>query len=259
MRLEDWRHMLQPSKHAVIRDYEHGQDSIGAWFEAARIGLHRGERHKEKIRQALQHNRQVREAQATAQTGDTVPDLVEVPKHRAHVSPRQWREAQETRLMERDDVVTRKEVAVSRRAGDLDAREKTAETQKRRADIVLRTAKQIANGEITSEDLGRMARDTDGSVSSEGDTTSRTAAQIFARAMRVLNDRAEKRARAHLGDEFEAIRQAGNVIVSIARRLPSALRARIANARTSLTSRIVALDRMLGRGTETDRSGGRED
>ncbi|QPH54533.1 hypothetical protein [Pontivivens ytuae] len=58
---------------------------IGAWFEAARIGLHRGERRKEKIRQALQHNRQVREAQA----GDAISDLVEVPKRRRHVSPGQ--------------------------------------------------------------------------------------------------------------------------------------------------------------------------
>ena len=43
-RLKDGRRMLQPSKHPAIRQYEDGQDSVGAWFAAAQIGLTRGER-----------------------------------------------------------------------------------------------------------------------------------------------------------------------------------------------------------------------
>ena len=39
---ETVRHLLQPSKHAVIRSYEDAQTDVGAWF--AQIGLTRGER-----------------------------------------------------------------------------------------------------------------------------------------------------------------------------------------------------------------------
>jgi len=45
------RLMLQPSKFDVIEDYEHAQDSVGAWF--SEIGLDRGEKRKEAFRQAV--------------------------------------------------------------------------------------------------------------------------------------------------------------------------------------------------------------
>lgn len=79
----------------MILDYVSGQDSVGAWFKAADIGLVRGERRKQQIREALEHNASVREAQAAAAPGEVVAELVAVPEHRRHVSPRKWRDEQE--------------------------------------------------------------------------------------------------------------------------------------------------------------------
>ena len=87
---KDGRRLLQPSKHAMIRDYEAAQDSVGDWF--AELGLVRGKREAKDIRNAARFNAQIR---ADAASG--APDLllraeVEVPKRRRHVSPRKWRE-----------------------------------------------------------------------------------------------------------------------------------------------------------------------
>ncbi|NDR57303.1 plasmid recombination protein [Aliiruegeria sabulilitoris] len=95
---KDGRRMLQPSVHPMIRSYEKAQDDVGAWF--AEIGLKRGEKRKQAIRDALEHNKKVRKAQ---QAGEKAPgELVEVPKHRRHVSPRKWREEQDRKLADRD-------------------------------------------------------------------------------------------------------------------------------------------------------------
>ena len=84
---KDGRDMLLPSIHPSIRSYEKAQDDVGAWFAAADIGLTRGERRKQKLRDALERNRIVREARAAGAPGTETK--APLPKHRAHVSPRQ--------------------------------------------------------------------------------------------------------------------------------------------------------------------------
>lgn len=74
---KDGRTMLQPSKHAVIADYERFQDEIGLAF--APLGLVRGERRAQAIR----------EARARGETP---------PPRRRHVRTRVWREQEERRL-----------------------------------------------------------------------------------------------------------------------------------------------------------------
>ncbi|WP_370232725.1 plasmid recombination protein, partial [Salipiger bermudensis] len=69
---KDGRRMLQPSKHAMIRDYEAAQDSVGAWF--SEIGLHRGERRAEAIRAAIKHNRQIEDRNADPESQGAAED-----------------------------------------------------------------------------------------------------------------------------------------------------------------------------------------
>ncbi len=85
---KDGRRMLQPSVHAMIRDYEKAREDVGARFSG--IGLTRGARRKQAIRDAPEQNRKLREDE---EAGKDVTDApVAVPRHRRHVSPRQWRE-----------------------------------------------------------------------------------------------------------------------------------------------------------------------
>lgn len=74
---KDGRRMVQPSKHAVIADYEHFQDEIGKLF--APVGLMRGEQRAKTRREAYAR-------------GDTPPPA------RRHVRPRKWREQEDMRL-----------------------------------------------------------------------------------------------------------------------------------------------------------------
>lgn len=118
---KDGRRMLQPSKHPMIRSYEDAQDSVGAWF--AELGLVRGERRAEAIRDATRRNARIREDAAAG-----VPDVllqaeVEVPKRRQHVSLRKWREQQEARIAKRENVADRKESDLAAQAEELTGRE----------------------------------------------------------------------------------------------------------------------------------------
>jgi hypothetical protein len=74
---KDGRRMVQPSKHAVIADYEHFQDEIGKVF--APLGLKRGEERAKARREAYGR-------------GDSPPPP------RRHVRPRKWREQEDMRL-----------------------------------------------------------------------------------------------------------------------------------------------------------------
>jgi len=71
---------LQPSIHPMIRDYETAQDSVGQHF--AEIGLVRGERRKQVIRDALNNGK-------------------EPPAKRRHVRQAKWRQQEELRLANR--------------------------------------------------------------------------------------------------------------------------------------------------------------
>lgn len=113
------RHMLQPSKFDVIEDYEHAQDSVGAWF--SEIGLERGERRKEAFRQAVAQ-------------GETP-----APK-RMHTKTRDWRRKKDSEL--------------ARREHDLDARTEAVEEKSAEADVIIDITEAIADGVVDPSAYG---------------------------------------------------------------------------------------------------------
>lgn len=156
--------MLQPSQHPVIRDYEKGQDDVGAWFAAAGIGLKRGERRKEKVRKAIERNTQLRKDQ---QEGRRLEEAEEpLPGYRQHVSTRKWREAQERKLAERDTKVQSREKSLLKAEAAVTEREEHSDRKEREADEVLAVAQAVADGDLTGleqdkepEDDGNVVRD----------------------------------------------------------------------------------------------------
>lgn len=118
---KDGRRMLQPSKHPMIRSYEDAQDSVGEWF--AELGLVRGEKRAEAIRDAIRRNARIREDVASGLPEVLLPAEVDVPKRRQHVSPRKWREAQEAKLATREKKVDQKASDLASQATVLTGRE----------------------------------------------------------------------------------------------------------------------------------------
>lgn len=147
---KDGRMMLQPSQHPVIRNYEKGQDDVGAWFAAAGIGLKRGERRKEKARKAIEHNRQLRKDQQQGQRLEEAE--VPLPEYRQHVSPRKWRMEQDCKLAEREAEVRSREERVLDAEGAVAEREKHADRMDREAHEVLAVAQAVADGNLTGLD-----------------------------------------------------------------------------------------------------------
>jgi hypothetical protein len=74
--------LLQPSANPLIARYEHAQDVAGEAFLA--LGIHRGERRAEAVRQALAAG-------------------LEVPEPRRHIPPTQWRREQRRLALEDRD------------------------------------------------------------------------------------------------------------------------------------------------------------
>ncbi|PIL22232.1 hypothetical protein P775_00270 [Puniceibacterium antarcticum] len=107
------RRMLQPSKFAVIEDYEHAQDSVGAWFEG--IGLDRGERRKDAFRNAVAQ-------------GETPP-----PK-RMHTKTRDW--------------WRKKDRELSKREHDLNARSELVDERSAEADAIIEITEAIGQGVV---------------------------------------------------------------------------------------------------------------
>ncbi|WP_050602639.1 plasmid recombination protein [Ruegeria sp. 6PALISEP08] len=99
---KDGRKMLQPSVHALIKDYEKAQDSVGDWF--AELGLKRGERRKQALRDAVHQHRKEQTSSANEHEG-----LASLPEYVEHVSPRKWREEKERQLTEREAHVGKRE------------------------------------------------------------------------------------------------------------------------------------------------------
>ncbi|MGG7644779.1 plasmid recombination protein [Rhodovulum sp. YNF3179] len=216
------RKMLQPSKFDVIRDYELAQDSVGEWF--APLGLTRGERRAQAIRDALENGR-------------------ESPKKRRHVRPAEWRRRQEKELAEKE--------------AHLEVRRREVEAREREADAVLAFTEGIASGEL--DESGREVKS--GSVEVRADNPSRLprspalkasrgfglARRAFRSALRRLRTRLEADARAEaerqVAEDLAEIRKADDIIVSLAELLPNDMRAKLASARRSLSKRIVGLER----------------
>ncbi|PFG62709.1 plasmid recombination enzyme [Thioclava sp. ES.031] len=231
---KDGRRMLQPAVHPLIRSYEKAQDSVGAWF--AEIGLQRGERRKQALREALKHNRKVREARAKGVT-DSGTEIA-LPKHREHVSPRKWRESQEIELATRDKAVKLSEKTLAAEKSALADQERTVTQRQREAQSVLEVAAAVADGHVDIvSDLNETA-----SQVAQADTPSPVRA-LFGRALEVLRQRARKEARAELDDEFTQIKTADAALLEIAKTLPDKARQRLAQARRSLSLPLNALRR----------------
>ena len=220
---KDGRRMLQPSKHEMVRDYETAQDSVGQWF--AQLGLVRGEKRAEAIRNATRHNKTLHDDEAP----------VDVPKKRRHVSPRDWRRDQERKLAEREEVVTSRE---------------------RDVDATLEIVEAVESGEIA----GLVAEGKTEIAENGGLTGSRAkrARKFFAKALAKLQRRAEADAHAKLRAEFEAIRKADAAIVEAAKHLPAGARKAIAEARTSLAKPLLQLRSKFDKWSRQDRDTGPE-
>lgn len=239
----DGRRMLQPAVHPLIRSYEKAQDSVGEWFAA--IGLQRGERRKQALREALKHNKKVREARANG-VADPGTEIA-LPEHREHVSPRKWRESQEIELASRDKAVKQTEETLAAEKSALAAQERSVTQQQQDAQSVLEVAAAVADGYVDIvSDLNETARQ---------DTQADTALPVqtlFGRALEVLRQRARKEARAELADEFAQIKAADAALLEIAKTLPDKARQRLAQARRSLSLPLNALRRRLSRAHSDD-------
>ena len=231
---KDGRMMLQPSQHPVIRNYEAGQDDVGAWFEAAAIGLKRGERRKAKVREAIKHNTQLRKDQKRGLRREEAE--LPLPEYRQHVSPRKWRETQERELAARDTAVRAHEKSVQEAEAAVAERETQADLKDREADEVLAVAQAVAKGDLAGlkEDEGAEGKD-----HASGKPT--LARRLFGKAIDLLRAEQRAEARDEVAGAFSQIRRADDAIVEIANRLPIGARRQIAAARMTLSRAITAL------------------
>ncbi|TYB81923.1 plasmid recombination protein [Maritimibacter fusiformis] len=216
--------VLQPSAQPLIRDYESAQDSVGAWFSA--IGLVRGERRKQAIRDALNNGR--------------TP-----PVNPRHVRPAEWRAKEEKRLAEK--------------AADLETRQRDVAAREEDASTVLAFADAVSAGEIDAD--GRTLKTIGAGVkppsplllqkASRGFAAARKAFRAAAKRLRASADaRTHREAEERVAAELAEIKAADDVIVEIVRDFPIAHRQRIAQIRRRLTAKIMALDpRARGRST----------
>lgn len=243
---KDGRMMLQPSQHPVIRNYEKGQDEVGAWFAAAGIGLKRGERRKERVREAIEHNAQLREDQKKGQRLEEVEEPL--PEYRQHVSPRKWREEQECELAERDTEVRGREESVLEAKAAVVEREKQADLKDREADEVLAVAQAVAEGDLTG--LEQDQEPEGAGVPVPGKPT--LVRRLFGNAIDLLRTEQRAEAREELAGAFGQIRRADEAIVKIANLLPMDARRRIASARKTLSRAIMALRGDVSGGEEKE-------
>ncbi|MDX5382685.1 MAG: plasmid recombination protein [Rhodobacterales bacterium] len=212
------RQMLQPSKHAIIEDYEKAQDSVGEWF--APLGLVRGERHKEAFRKAIKAGK-------------------EPPKKRVHVRTAEWRRKEEIRLDTKAKDLDRKEAELELKKCLVIEREGEAES-------IISYADRVARGEVDPEaDADKPSQQAPSkSIASPAHDRAR---KVFVAALKRLRigerSRAEKAAAARLAEGFDEIKKAQAAIMKIANVLPTQLRETIAASIRSLSGAIMRLER----------------
>lgn len=215
--------VLQPSAQALIRDYEKAQDSVGEWF--SKIGLVRGERRRQAIRDALNDGR--------------TP-----PVNPRHVRPAEWRAKEERRLAEK--------------VAEVEVRERAVAERKEEAEAILAFADAVSAGEIDADERALKPAGTDEKRDSPlllQEAARRgfaAATEAFRTAAKRLRASAEAKARREAEDrvaaELAEIKAADEVIVEVARHFPTAQREKIARIRRKLTAKIMALDpRLKGR------------
>ena len=213
------RKLLQPSKFGVIRDYETLQDSVGLAF--AGIGLRRGDRRKQAIREALSR-------------GEAPP------VNPRHVRPKKWRQEQERELAERDGKVEAREVAISQREAIAERAIAEADARGAEADAILSIVEGVAEGQLEmSESDGTkrlvFAGNADRKKVEEiHRRASRSAsgrdkiARALHRAWQGMKRRAEAAAEAKLEREFADVQEAAKQVSGIMSKLPATLRTALA-------------------------------
>ncbi|NVO25719.1 hypothetical protein [Donghicola mangrovi] len=241
------RHMLLPSKHPMIADYEAAQDSVGAWF--SEIGLVRGERRKQAWRDAVAAGEEPREK-------------------RRHVKPRVWREREEARLAaERSNLeadrteVGKLEIAIAARAEVVSQRE--ADVAEREADVeaVITVANAVADGVIEVDTEGVIAAPADRAA------TPATAAAIGASKQRPkpvqrllaglgeavgrmrgdLASQVEKNVRAEYQDAFTELSAVAGLAQDILDVVEPSLRGKISQKLSDLRAHLSAAGRFASR------------
>ncbi len=208
--------VLQPSAQPLIRDYEAAQDSVGEWF--SEIGLARGERRKQAIRDALNDGR--------------TP-----PVNPRHVRPAEWRAKEERRL--------------AGKAAEVEVRERDVAEREEDAAAILAFADAVSAGEIDAD--GRAVEPVDTGAKQQSALLLRKATRGFAAARKAFRTaakrlrasaeaKARRAAEERIAAEIAEIKAADDVIVEIVRHFPSGQRHKIAQIRRKLTAKIMALD-----------------
>lgn len=229
------RWMLQPSIHPLIKDYEAAQDSVGQWF--SELGLVRGERRAEAIRNARKNGQ-------------------ETPKRRYHAKTWKWRAEQELRLKAEAEALTAERAELDERTGRVVEREDEAET-------VLAVAEGIASGAFVlggDNDESALVEAPDAPLpegSAIEDLRRRSvrgftrAVGIFGRAWSQMIGQARRKADARVSEAMEQIHRADEVIVEAALQLPAEKQSQVARIRQSIPAMLRRLKR-----SEASASGG---
>jgi hypothetical protein len=207
-------HVLQPSIHPLIKNYEAAQDSVGEWF--SEVGLVRGEARKQAIRDALNNGK--------------AP-----PEKRRHVRPAEWRAQEELRLA--------KEVA------NLETRRREVAEREDIAEDVITYAEAVCCGEIDEEGKPIKSSASTGSSNTPalkagfGFVKARKAFRAVAKRLALRAAiKAKQAAETRIATEISEIKKADATILEIARLLPKGLRRKVADVRRKLTASIMALD-----------------
>lgn len=131
------RHMLQPSKHALVKDYEKAQDSAGAAFSV--VNLQRGVRRAAAIRQA----------RAAGQP---------LPERRYHARTAQWRAERELELEGRRAGLDAREDALDQRDDRLAARDASLASREAEVAAIDAAIQGIESGALTIDESGEAPR-----------------------------------------------------------------------------------------------------
>lgn len=249
---KDGRRMLQPSKHAMIKDYEAAQDSVGQWF--AEAGLVRGERRKAERRKALQQNAKLR--------GDEAP--MAVPEHRPHVSPADWRKQQERDLADREADSAAKAADLDQREANTAVREaslqSSEETLDKRASCLAGDREKLSEreGKITRILEATQAVATHGAAALETDGSpddarrANLAQKLFGTAFARLRNDAQTLAETAIANERRTLAKAARALedghralAEIFAQLPPGLKAKLTGAAKTVAASLVSVRHLL--------------
>ncbi|UOA33316.1 hypothetical protein DSM110093_03141 [Sulfitobacter sp. DSM 110093] len=236
MRVIAVRHMLQPSKHALVENYEKAQDSAGAAFSA--VGLERGERRAARIK-------------AARESGQPLP------KRRYHTRTSQWRAAQELTLEAKGKELGEREDALDQKRIRLDARESTLASREAEIDTIDAAIDGLESGQLEIEETKDvpLLSFTPPEANSAPETMrliqrleaspqgKQRAASLVARIMSVLKSRARSDVEQELRRDIAEIGKAHELLKVIVSRLSGDL---VQSGKTSLkglTRSLMALRR----------------